>query len=106
MGLRQSRENNPFQCAAVATIEGVSLELEEGFCETKIIPAPPHANSHYQETSPFLKWAGGKRWLVEKHSHLLNIEHERYIEPFVGSGAVFLACFRIPLFFAIKTKSS
>ncbi len=91
MGLRQSRENNPFQCAAVATIEGVSLELEEGFCETKIIPAPPHANSHYQETSPFLKWAGGKRWLVEKHSHLLNIEHERYIEPFVGSGAVFFS---------------
>ncbi|MFH1374254.1 MAG: Dam family site-specific DNA-(adenine-N6)-methyltransferase [bacterium] len=38
---------------------------------------------------PFLKWAGGKRWLVENHLELLNIHFERYIEPFLGSGAVF-----------------
>lgn len=42
-----------------------------------------------QEISPFLKWAGGKRWLVEKHAYLLNTKYDRYIEPFVGSGAVF-----------------
>ena len=40
---------------------------------------------------PFLKWAGGKRWLVEKHSAFLSGEHERFIEPFLGSGAVYFS---------------
>ncbi len=38
---------------------------------------------------PFLKWAGGKRWLVDRHLDLLEVEFDRYIEPFLGSGAVF-----------------
>ena len=38
---------------------------------------------------PFLKWAGGKRWFVRKHSDLFPEEFNRYIEPFLGSGAVF-----------------
>jgi DNA adenine methylase len=38
---------------------------------------------------PFLKWAGGKRWLVNAHSQLLDASFERYLEPFLGSGAVF-----------------
>lgn len=38
---------------------------------------------------PFLKWAGGKRWLVEKHFDLLDVRFNRFIEPFLGSGAVF-----------------
>lgn len=36
---------------------------------------------------PFLKWAGSKKWLVRR-----GVERpafERYIEPFLGSGAVF-----------------
>ncbi|MGO3890107.1 MAG: DNA adenine methylase [Paenalcaligenes sp.] len=65
---------------------------------------------------PFLKWAGGKRWFVEKHSHLLPKEYKRYIEPFVGSGAVFfnllpkesILCDKnerlIETYFAIKTR--
>ncbi|PZR73353.1 MAG: DNA methyltransferase [Chthoniobacterales bacterium] len=40
-------------------------------------------------SEPFLKWAGGKRWLVRGYSHLFPMEFERYIEPFLGSGAVF-----------------
>lgn len=39
--------------------------------------------------SPFLKWAGGKRWLVDKHADLISLGSMRLIEPFVGSGAVF-----------------
>jgi DNA adenine methylase len=38
---------------------------------------------------PFLKWAGGKRWLTKAFPSLFNIEFGRYIEPFLGSGAVF-----------------
>lgn len=39
--------------------------------------------------SPFLKWPGGKRWFVTNHSHLLPTKFNRYIEPFLGGGAVF-----------------
>jgi len=38
---------------------------------------------------PFLKWAGGKRWLTFRYQHLFPIQYDRYIEPFLGSGAVF-----------------
>ena len=38
---------------------------------------------------PFLKWAGGKRWLTQQYRALLATNFERYIEPFLGSGAVF-----------------
>ena len=41
------------------------------------------------KTKPFLKWAGGKRWFVTNHSDLLPQSFNRYIEPFLGSGAVF-----------------
>ncbi|MGN6729313.1 MAG: DNA adenine methylase [Rhodanobacteraceae bacterium] len=38
---------------------------------------------------PFLKWAGGKRWFVSSYSYLLPTNFNRYVEPFLGSGAVF-----------------
>jgi DNA adenine methylase len=41
------------------------------------------------EVVPFLRWAGGKRWLVKRYSHLLPTKFDRYVEPFLGSGAVF-----------------
>ncbi|MDD2467313.1 MAG: Dam family site-specific DNA-(adenine-N6)-methyltransferase [Desulfobulbus sp.] len=41
------------------------------------------------KTKPFLKWAGGKRWFVTNHSDLFPQNFNRYIEPFLGSGAVF-----------------
>ncbi|PKP77700.1 MAG: DNA methyltransferase [Alphaproteobacteria bacterium HGW-Alphaproteobacteria-3] len=40
---------------------------------------------------PFLKWAGGKRWLTSNHLDLFPTTYERYIEPFLGSAAVFFA---------------
>lgn len=38
---------------------------------------------------PFLKWAGGKRWLIQQYADFLPNRFNRYIEPFLGSGAVF-----------------
>jgi DNA adenine methylase len=38
---------------------------------------------------PFLKWAGGKRWLTSQYSNLLPSTFERYLEPFLGSAAVY-----------------
>lgn len=40
---------------------------------------------------PFLKWAGGKRWLTSAYSHIFPEKFERYVEPFLGSGAVFFS---------------
>lgn len=40
---------------------------------------------------PFLKWAGGKRWLVKNYLDLFPKSFNRYIEPFLGSGAVFFS---------------
>ena len=42
-----------------------------------------------EQILPFLKWAGGKRWLVSARPELFQFREERFIEPFLGSGAVF-----------------
>lgn len=39
--------------------------------------------------TPFLKWAGGKRWFVQRHADLIPKIFNRYIEPFLGGGSVF-----------------
>lgn len=39
---------------------------------------------------PFLKWAGGKRWLAPRLAKVAK-SSSRLVEPFVGSGAVFFA---------------
>ncbi len=46
-------------------------------------------NNEIVKVKPFLKWAGGKRWFVANHDHLLFEGYDRYIEPFLGAGAVF-----------------
>lgn len=55
--------------------------------------------SDHPKARPFLKWAGGKRQLLEQlESHfppeLDRGELSRYVEPFVGSGAVFFKVFQ------------
>jgi DNA adenine methylase len=44
--------------------------------------------SSEQRPIPFLKWAGGKRWLVKSGVQIVPHAYNRFIEPFIGSGAV------------------
>lgn len=55
---------------------GQSVELLKTTAESANLP-------------PFLKWAGGKRWLVDSREDLFEVPHNRFVEPFLGSGAVF-----------------
>lgn len=40
---------------------------------------------------PFLKWAGGKRWLSSYLREAVGIVEGQYIEPFLGSGASYFS---------------
>ena len=42
-----------------------------------------------QAVAPFLKWAGGKRWLMPIANALSELNQSVYFEPFLGSGAMF-----------------
>ena len=38
---------------------------------------------------PFLTWAGGKRWLTSISDDIFPEKYNTYIEPFLGSGAIY-----------------
>ena len=38
---------------------------------------------------PFLKWAGGKRWLLQKEEVLIPSSYGKYFEPFLGGASLF-----------------
>lgn len=48
------------------------------------------------ESRPFLKWAGGKQWLVKRGYQIAPPCYNRYIEPFMGGAAVFFSLPEIP----------
>lgn len=48
-------------------------------------------NMKNEQTLPFLKWPGGKRWFVKKYQEYFPVNYNTYIEPFLGGGAVFFA---------------
>lgn len=38
---------------------------------------------------PFLKWPGGKRWLIARYRNVFPDNYRAYFEPFLGGGSVF-----------------
>ena len=52
------------------------------------LPMPFVVPKHL-EAQPFLKWAGGKASLLRQLEEFFPHEIDRYIEPFIGGGAVF-----------------
>jgi DNA adenine methylase len=48
-------------------------------------------SSQTDKVSPFLKWAGAKRWMAKQMAEIIGEVRGVYYEPFLGSGAVFFA---------------
>jgi len=52
------------------------------------------------QANPFVKWAGGKRQIIDEiHNFLPEIiqkKNIKYVEPFVGGGAVYFSLFKSP----------
>ncbi|QGY44835.1 Dam family site-specific DNA-(adenine-N6)-methyltransferase [Maribellus comscasis] len=51
----------------------------------------PAANTNKFPQKPFLKWVGGKRFLLPELLQHIPKEFNSYYEPFVGAGALFFA---------------
>lgn len=45
----------------------------------------------HHRITPFLRWAGGKQWLVNSLIDLIPKDYAKYYEPFLGGGALYFA---------------
>jgi DNA adenine methylase len=79
--------NSPISVSGIVK-SGITTEAnirsEEMHLVEEISPLPRNAS-----IAPFLKWAGGKRWLTKRFPELLPVHFIKYFEPFLGSGAVY-----------------
>ena len=57
-----------------------------------LMPSSRPATEPVAVVRPILKWAGGKRQLLPTLRRYYPAGFNRYVEPFLGSGAVFLDC--------------
>lgn len=61
-------------------------------------------NIENKSISPFLRWAGGKRWLLRKNVKITPDSYNTYLEPFLGSAAVFLSLPHTPFIISDLNK--
>lgn len=54
--------------------------------------APPRAQAELMPMKPFIRWVGGKSRLLPRILPHVPLKIRNYHEPFLGGGAVFLAC--------------
>lgn len=59
---------------------------------TVISAVPPGAQAKQTLIKPFIRWVGGKSRLLPRILPHVPLEIRNYYEPFLGGGAVFLAC--------------
>lgn len=69
----------------------LSFNYEEVVVLPPMRPKTVTSPSMRPKAVPFLKWAGGKRKLVDIIIHSAPVSFKRYLEPFVGGGSVALA---------------
>lgn len=84
----------PWQSGIIGPSEGSPLDLTrhlELLLATRSWPpsGPVAVAPSGVELVPFLKWAGGKRWLMPLACRLREMSIGAYIEPFLGSGAMY-----------------
>ena len=54
------------------------------------------SNMEMKPLEPFLRWAGGKKWLVNKENIITPPKFNTYFEPFLGGAAVFFSLPKTP----------
>lgn len=80
----QSAVKRPVKSWSVAVLQAIAKELNMG--EEKLINLLDISDP----LTPFIKWVGGKRQLLHDINSIMPSHFNRYFEPFVGGGAVFL----------------
>lgn len=58
-------------------------------CEKKNMLGFSSSDNGNRQAQPFLKWAGGKKGLLSELRKLVPSSFKRYMEPFLGGGALF-----------------
>ena len=63
-----------------------------GLCYIRAVEASALVQDDFSRTRPFLRYAGGKRWLAaDLAAEIIEKKPKLYVEPFLGGGAVALA---------------
>ena len=81
-----SSPSSPSQSHAGHTSLSKMTTRTQPLASTTLDPDPA-----VEPITPFLKWAGGKRWLARRYMDLFDTEYNRYIEPFLGGASMFFA---------------